>query len=259
MTRAAGGLYPSRGPGHEVLGCIGADRSLVVWEARTWRPVDRRIHCVKYEAHTLHFSTVHPHHCYMSGLDYEVFCGERLRPARRVFCVTGSPALHGIFFFNFPKSTCSLGPLPPGAWNRDLESGPTFSRKGGGNRTGLDPTAHCAAAATTPASGPDDGDEVGGAGVSRPRADATAQGPTCGAGASAGPGRLVVPRRQPLGRGLSGANQRLAGGLQQHRPRVLLQGSAESTRGGYRIERLNVMHCARGVAGWPPSAAGPRS
>lgn len=75
----AGNFYciaASSGGGPTVLGAAGADRSVVVWDPRTWRPIDRWTNCLKYEATSLYFLSSNPNYCVACGLDYEVVCGK---------------------------------------------------------------------------------------------------------------------------------------------------------------------------------------
>ena len=62
--------------GTSLLGSAGADRSVVVWDPRTWRPIDRWTNCLKYEATSLYFLSSNPNYCVACGLDYEVVCGK---------------------------------------------------------------------------------------------------------------------------------------------------------------------------------------
>lgn len=58
------------------IAATGADRSVSVWDTRTWRIVHRWSNCIKYEATALHFSRQNPSYCYVGGADYEVVLGE---------------------------------------------------------------------------------------------------------------------------------------------------------------------------------------
>lgn len=75
---SSGHLYciaMSDGSGPPLLGAAGADRSVMVWDARKWTSVDRWTNCMKYEATALHFPTQNAKYCVACGLDYEVVCG----------------------------------------------------------------------------------------------------------------------------------------------------------------------------------------
>lgn len=53
----------------------GAERSVLVYEPRTWKLLDRWNNCLKYEITSLHFLDAHPGYCIAGGLDYEVVVG----------------------------------------------------------------------------------------------------------------------------------------------------------------------------------------
>lgn len=75
---ASGHLYciaAAEGAATPLLGAAGADRSVMVWDSRTWTAVDRWSNCLKYEATALHFSAADASHCVACGLDYEVVVG----------------------------------------------------------------------------------------------------------------------------------------------------------------------------------------
>ena len=66
-----------------LIGAAGADRSVLVWDARTWRIVDRWNNCLKYEATSLHFLQSNPEYCVACGVDYEVVVGRWAGEQRR--------------------------------------------------------------------------------------------------------------------------------------------------------------------------------
>ena len=53
----------------------GAERSVLVYEPRTWKLLDRWNNCLKYEITSIHFLDAHPGYCIAGGLDYEVVVG----------------------------------------------------------------------------------------------------------------------------------------------------------------------------------------
>ena len=57
------------------FGAAGADRTVMVWDPRKWNVLDRWANCLKYEATSLHFSSLDPGQCLACGMDYEVICG----------------------------------------------------------------------------------------------------------------------------------------------------------------------------------------
>ncbi|GAB4818180.1 hypothetical protein N2152v2_005226 [Parachlorella kessleri] len=59
-----------------LIGAAGVDRSVLVWDPRTWKLLDRWNNCSKYEVTGLHFSSTNPNHAIVGGMDYEVLCGE---------------------------------------------------------------------------------------------------------------------------------------------------------------------------------------
>eukprot|EP00890_Picochlorum_soloecismus_P002437 jgi/Picsp_1/3194/NSC_06034-R1_hypothetical protein CHLNCDRAFT_143873 [Chlorella variabilis] len=63
----------SRYSGCPVLGAAGEDRTVHVWDPRTWKSVDKWSNCLKYEVTSLHFMS-NPAFCVVGGLDYEVVC-----------------------------------------------------------------------------------------------------------------------------------------------------------------------------------------
>jgi WD40 repeat protein len=63
----------SRNSGCPVLGAAGEDRTVHVWDPRTWKSVDKWSNCLKYEVTSLHFMS-NPAFCVVGGLDYEVVC-----------------------------------------------------------------------------------------------------------------------------------------------------------------------------------------
>jgi len=63
----------SRNSGCPVLGAAGEDRTVHVWDPRTWKSVDKWSNCLKYEVTSLHFMS-NPSFCVVGGLDYEVVC-----------------------------------------------------------------------------------------------------------------------------------------------------------------------------------------
>lgn len=63
----------SRNSGCPVLGAAGEDRTVHVWDPRTWKSVDKWSNCLKYEVTSLHFMS-NPAFCVVGGLDYEVIC-----------------------------------------------------------------------------------------------------------------------------------------------------------------------------------------
>ena len=62
--------------GIPLLGAAGSERSVLIWDPRTWRTIDRWNNCLKYEATSLHFLNSNPSYCVSCGLDYEVVCGK---------------------------------------------------------------------------------------------------------------------------------------------------------------------------------------
>jgi hypothetical protein len=58
-----------------LFGGAGAERSVMVYEPRTWKMLDRWNNCLKYEITSLHFVNANPGYCVAGGLDYEVIVG----------------------------------------------------------------------------------------------------------------------------------------------------------------------------------------
>ncbi|KAG7674469.1 hypothetical protein Ndes2437B_g00735 [Nannochloris sp. 'desiccata'] len=69
-------LSSSSNGGVPLLGAAGSERSVLIWDPRTWRAIDRWNNCLKYEATSLHFLSSNPSYCVACGLDYEVVCGK---------------------------------------------------------------------------------------------------------------------------------------------------------------------------------------
>ncbi len=75
----AGPLYclaSSSNGGIPLIGAAGCERSVLIWDPRMWRAIDRWNNCLKYEATSLHFLSSNPSYCVVGGLDYEVVCGK---------------------------------------------------------------------------------------------------------------------------------------------------------------------------------------
>jgi WD40 repeat protein len=69
-------LAASSNGGVPLLGAAGSERSVLIWDPRTWRTIDRWNNCLKYEATSLQFLSSNPSYCVVCGLDYEVVCGK---------------------------------------------------------------------------------------------------------------------------------------------------------------------------------------
>lgn len=69
-------LASSSNGGVPLLGAAGSERSVLIWDPRMWRTIDRWNNCLKYEATSLHFLSSNPSYCVACGLDYEVVCGK---------------------------------------------------------------------------------------------------------------------------------------------------------------------------------------
>jgi len=69
-------LASSSNGGVPLVGAAGSERSVLIWDPRMWRAIDRWNNCLKYEATSLHFLSSNPSYCVACGLDYEVVCGK---------------------------------------------------------------------------------------------------------------------------------------------------------------------------------------
>jgi len=58
-----------------LLATAGEDKIVYVYDCRKWKISGQWSKVMKYEIVSLHFSSIDPSLCYVTGLDHEVFCG----------------------------------------------------------------------------------------------------------------------------------------------------------------------------------------